>query len=61
MDDIAEIEKDSIPEYFSDQFPNKTPKVYKEYRNFMIELYRRNPQNYLTATSKKQCIDNYSM
>jgi hypothetical protein len=26
--------------------------VYKEYRNFMILLYRQNPMAYLTATSK---------
>ena len=53
VDQIHEIEKDSLPEFFNGRFPSKTPAVYKEYRNFMILLYRQYPQAYLTATSKK--------
>ena len=52
MDSIHEIEKDSLPEFFNGRFPSKTPHTYKEYRNFMILLYRQNPNAYLTATSK---------
>jgi hypothetical protein len=40
---IAQVEKDSLPEFFTGVYPSKTPNVYKEYRNFMIQLYRLNP------------------
>jgi SWIRM domain len=52
FEEIAQVEKDSLPEFFNGVYPSKTPTVYKEYRNFMITLYRTNPQVYITATSK---------
>jgi len=51
MDDVADLEKDSLPEFFTGVYPSKTPATYKEYRNFMVALYRMNPQTYLTGTS----------
>lgn len=39
-DEVAQIEKDSLPEFFSGHYPSKTPKIYMEYRLFMITLYR---------------------
>ena len=41
-----------MPEFFRGVYPSKTPNTYKEYRDFMIKLYRMNPQTYITATSK---------
>ena len=52
MDTIAEVERQSLPEFFRGVYPSKTPSTYKEYRDFMIKLYRMNPQTYLAATSK---------
>ena len=52
MDSIADIERQSLPEFFRGVYPSKTPSTYKEYRDFMIKLYRMNPQTYITATSK---------
>ena len=52
MDTIAEVERQSLPEFFRGVYPSKTPSTYKEYRDFMIKLYRTNPQTYLAATSK---------
>ena len=52
MDTIAEVERQSLPEFFRGVYPSKTPSTYKEYRDFMIKLYRMNPQSYLAATSK---------
>jgi len=52
MEEINQIEMDSLPEFFNGRYPSKTPQIYKEYRNFMILLYRQNPTAYLTATSK---------
>lgn len=48
---IHAIEEESLPEFFSGKYPSKTATVYKEYRNFMIALYRMNPTTYLSATT----------
>ena len=48
---MTQLEKESLPEFFNDFYPSKTSEVYKEYRNFMIGLYRMNPSVYLSATS----------
>lgn len=53
-DEIKDIEKESLPEFFSQKYPSKTPVVYKEYRNFMIALYRMNPTVYLSATTVRR-------
>ena len=52
LDSIADIEKYSLPEFFRGVYPSKTSTTYKEYRNFMVRLYRMNPMTYVTATSK---------
>ena len=52
FDDIHEIETKALPEFFCNKYPSKTPEVYKEYRNYIINLYRENSSTYLTATSK---------
>ena len=49
MDNIHEIEIKSLPEFFCGKFPSKTPKVYKNYRNFIINLYRENSTMYLSS------------
>ena len=49
MDNIHEIEMKSLPEFFVGKYPSKTPKVYKNYRNFIINLYRENPSMYLSS------------
>ena len=40
MEEIHQIEMDSLPEFFNGRYPSKNPQIYKEYRNFMILLYR---------------------
>jgi len=52
MNDINDIEVKANPEFFSGKYPSKTPEVYKEYRNYIIDLYRQNPNSYLSSTSK---------
>jgi len=42
----------SLPEFFCDKFPQKTPEVYMSSRNFIIKLYRERPTAYLSATGK---------
>jgi len=51
MSKIATIEKKSLPEFFSNKNKSKTPTIYKEYRDFMINTYRLNPSEYLTVTA----------
>ncbi|QSL66743.1 hypothetical protein MERGE_001129 [Pneumocystis wakefieldiae] len=51
MSVINEIEKKSLPEFFNNRNRSKTPSVYKDYRDFMINIYRLNPIEYLTVTA----------
>jgi len=51
INDIHEIEKNQLPEFFTGKSPSKNPKIYKEYRDFMINTYLQNPYQYLTLTA----------
>ncbi len=51
MHTIHETEKKSLPEFFNSRNRSKTPFVYKDYRDFMINTYRLNPSEYLTVTA----------
>lgn len=51
MDRISEIEKKSLPEFFSGRNQSKTPETYRGYRDFMINAYRLNAQEYLSVTA----------
>ncbi|XP_056877589.1 SWI/SNF complex subunit SMARCC1b isoform X1 [Takifugu flavidus] len=48
---IHSIEKRALPEFFNSKNKSKSPEVYLAYRNFMIDTYRLNPQEYLSSTS----------
>ncbi|CAK9782513.1 chromatin remodeling-related protein [Cutaneotrichosporon oleaginosum] len=48
---IHPIERKSLPEFFSKRNRSKTPAIYKDYRDFMINTYRLNPGEYLTVTA----------
>ncbi|GJJ73850.1 SWI/SNF related-matrix-associated actin-dependent regulator of chromatin subfamily C [Entomortierella parvispora] len=48
---IHEIEHKSLPEFFNLKNRSKTPTVYKDYRDFMVNTYRLNPTEYLTVTA----------
>ncbi|EXJ76903.1 transcriptional adapter 2-alpha [Capronia epimyces CBS 606.96] len=51
MQTIHAIEKKSLPEFFNGRNRSKTPAVYKDYRDFMLNAYRLNPVEYLTVTA----------
>ena len=51
LSSLAPIERRSLPEFFSNKNRSKTPQVYKDYRDFMINTYRLNPTEYLTVTA----------
>ncbi|XP_017310192.1 SWI/SNF complex subunit SMARCC1b isoform X1 [Ictalurus punctatus] len=48
---IHRIERRALPEFFNGKNKSKSPEIYLAYRNFMIDTYRLNPQEYLTSTS----------
>lgn len=51
MHTVHALEKKSLPEFFNTRNRSKTPAVYKDYRDFMINTYRLNPIEYLTVTA----------
>ncbi|KAF2502773.1 SWIRM-domain-containing protein [Lophium mytilinum] len=48
---IHNLEKKALPEFFNTRNRSKTPAVYKDYRDFMVNTYRLNPAEYLTVTA----------
>ena len=51
MTQIHPIERKSLPEFFNGRNRSKTPAVYKDWRDFMINCYRLKPEEYLTFTA----------
>ncbi|KAL5523137.1 SSR2 [Sanghuangporus sanghuang] len=51
MSKIHPVEKKALPEFFNSRNRSKTPSIYKEYRDFMINTYRLRPSEYLTFTA----------
>lgn len=51
MNQIHNLEKKALPEFFNSRNRSKTPATYKDYRDFMINTYRLNPSEYLTVTA----------
>ncbi len=51
MAKINSIETKSLPEFFNGRNRSKTPSIFKDYRDFMINTYRLNPIEYLTVTA----------
>lgn len=48
---LLRLEKKALPEFFNNRNRSKTPAVYKDYRDFMVNTYRLNPAEYLTVTA----------
>lgn len=51
LHEIHNLEKKAVPEFFNSRNRSKTPAVYKDYRDFMVNTYRLNPSEYLTVTA----------
>ncbi|KAH9933073.1 SWIRM domain-containing protein [Fomitopsis serialis] len=51
MSKIHPIERRALPEYFNSRHRSKTPSIYKDYRDFMVNTYRLRPTEYLTVTA----------
>ncbi|KIK69620.1 hypothetical protein GYMLUDRAFT_513465 [Collybiopsis luxurians FD-317 M1] len=48
---IHPVERRALPEFFNSRNRSKTPAIYKDYRDFMINTYRLRPTEYLTLTA----------
>ena len=51
---IHHIERKSLPEFFTNRIASKTPEIYIKYRNFMVNTYRLNPNEYFSVTSARR-------
>ncbi|KAG5646362.1 hypothetical protein DXG03_003685 [Asterophora parasitica] len=51
MAQIHAVEQRALPEFFNSRNRSKTPAIYKDYRDFMINTYRLRPMEYLTVTA----------
>ncbi|KAJ7598733.1 Smarcc1 protein [Mycena floridula] len=51
MGKIHPVEQRALPEFFNSRNRSKTPAIYKDYRDFMINTYRLRPVEYLTVTA----------
>ncbi|RDB27839.1 SWI/SNF and RSC complexes subunit ssr2, partial [Hypsizygus marmoreus] len=51
MSRIHPVEQRALPEFFNSRNRSKTPAIYKDYRDFMINTYRLRPIEYLTVTA----------
>lgn len=51
MSSIHNIERVSLPEFFTNNNLSKTALIYQDYRDFMINTYRLNPKEYLAVTA----------
>uniref|UniRef100_A0A5B6ZDT4 Putative SWI/SNF complex subunit SWI3A isoform X1 n=1 Tax=Davidia involucrata TaxID=16924 RepID=A0A5B6ZDT4_DAVIN len=55
-DGIHETEKFSLREFFDGSSITRTPKIYKEYRDFIISKYREDPSRRLTYTEVRKSL-----
>jgi SWI/SNF related-matrix-associated actin-dependent regulator of chromatin subfamily C len=59
MGSIHDIERTALPEFFAERAArssNKSPEIYREYRDFMIHAYQQNPAHYLNFTSCRRSL-----
>lgn len=55
-DNIHEIEKTSIKEFFDNSSFTRNPRVYKEYRDFIISKFREDPSRRLTFSEVRKSL-----
>ncbi|XVF11491.1 hypothetical protein REPUB_Repub08aG0031900 [Reevesia pubescens] len=54
--DIHETERQAVKEFFEGISISRTPKIYKEYRDFIINKYREDPSRRLTFTDIRKSL-----
>ncbi|VFQ91343.1 unnamed protein product [Cuscuta campestris] len=53
---IHEVEKLSLGEFFDGSSITRSPRIYKEYRDFIISKFREDPTRKLTFTEVRKCL-----
>lgn len=53
---VHEVEKRALPEFFNNKYPSKSERKYRELRNYMVQMWRKHPQDRLTATSVRRQV-----
>jgi SWI/SNF related-matrix-associated actin-dependent regulator of chromatin subfamily C len=53
---IHPLERRALSEFFDKRSAAKTPRIYKEYRDFIINKYRENPKQPLTLTEVRRML-----
>lgn len=56
LDNVHQIEKRALPEFFSERCPSKTKATYTEIRNFLVLKWRETPKQYLSTSFARRCI-----
>ncbi|CEP63489.1 Rsc8p LALA0_S08e03642g [Lachancea lanzarotensis] len=56
FNEVHEIERRMLPDFFDDSTRFKTEKAYCDVRNFMINTYRLSPYEYLTVTAVRRNV-----
>ncbi|KAL4348531.1 hypothetical protein GQ457_17G018280 [Hibiscus cannabinus] len=54
--DIHETERQALKEFFEGSSISRTPKIYKEFRDFIINKYREDPSRRLTFTEIRKSL-----
>ncbi|WOL00736.1 SWI/SNF complex subunit SWI3A isoform X2 [Canna indica] len=55
-DEIHETERQSLPEFFDGSAASRNPRVYKEYRDFIISKYREDPSKHIAFTEVRKSL-----
>lgn len=55
-DTVHPIEKEALPEFFTQSHHPTSAQLYMHFRNFIIRSYRENPTEYLTATACRRAL-----
>lgn len=55
-DDIHQVERHTLKEFFDASSITRTPKIYKEYRDFIISKYREDPSRRLTFSEVRKSL-----
>ncbi|THU47375.1 hypothetical protein C4D60_Mb09t14830 [Musa balbisiana] len=55
-DDIDDTERRCLPEFFDGSSTSRNPRVYKEYRDFIISKYREDPTKCITFTEIRKSM-----
>ncbi|KAL0491447.1 hypothetical protein AKO1_000874, partial [Acrasis kona] len=56
LEEVNEVERRSLPEFFDNKSPDKNATIYKQYRNYMVNTFRRDTNRYLTATECRKVL-----